>query len=295
MKTIKHIVIPGGSIYGFSYYGVLRYLSQEKILNIDDLKTIHATSVGSIIGTLLALKYDWSELDNYLINRPWHLLFKFSLHSVIGSFQNNGIFGIDIIKELFMPLFNAKDIPIDISMKDFYDLSKIELHFFAVNFCTFELIDISHKTFPEWTLIEAIYASSCAPILFKPFLKNGSIYIDGGILSNCPLRQLIDDKSIDPIFDEIVSLNCVRESKTTCDEFSNMTLFKFIIILISKIIQSIQKRNLESEINKMNHILIDQNFIPVYDVHSIVNNHEHRILLIEHGVNSAKKSVMCSK
>jgi cystathionine beta-lyase family protein involved in aluminum resistance len=58
-----------------------------------------------------------------------------------------------------------------------------------------------------------------------------------------------------------------------------------------EVIQSIQRKPLESEI----HILIDQNIIPVYDVHKIVSCHEQRILLIEHGVNSAKDSVICKK
>jgi predicted acylesterase/phospholipase RssA len=283
MKLIKHLVIPGGAIYGFSYYGAIRHLCQSKFFDINDIKTIHATSVGSIIGTFLALKYDWKEIDNYMINRPWHMLFKFSLQSIIHCNKNNGIFDIDIITEIFKPLFLGKEILIDISMKDFYELTNIELHFFAIEFGTFQLTDISYKTFPNWTVIESIYASCCAPILFKPLIKDNLIYVDGGMIANCPIKQLFDDKSINPIANEVICIDTIPEK----DEIRNIyTLHKFIITLLVKIVRSVQRTQ---PIIDVHNILVEQNIVPVYDIYTIVNSPEQRLRLIEHGAFSAKK------
>jgi predicted acylesterase/phospholipase RssA len=284
MKLIKHLVIPGGAIYGFSYYGAIKYLCQSKFFDINDIKTIHATSVGSIIGTFIALKYDWEEIDNYIINRPWHLLFKFSLQSIIHCNKNNGIFDIDIIKEIFEPLFLGKEIIIDISMKDFYDLTNIELHFFTIEFGTFQLIDISYKTFPNWTVIESIYASCCAPILFKPLIKNNLMYVDGGIISNCPINQLFDDKTINPIANEVICIDTIPEKD---NNFNIFTLHKFIITLLVKMIRSFQ---IIEPIPNVHNILIEQSIIPIYDVYSVVNSPEQRLRLIEHGFIAAKQN-----
>ena len=75
----------------------------------NNIQTIYATSVGCILAVFLSLKYSWDDLDNYVINRPWQTLFQFSFQSILSSFANNGIFDISIIKEILLPLFNAKD------------------------------------------------------------------------------------------------------------------------------------------------------------------------------------------
>ena len=56
-------------------------------------------------------------------------------------------------------------------MLEFYDIFGIELHFFTVEFHKFILIDVSYKRHPHWQVVEAIYDSSCAPVLSKPMLK----------------------------------------------------------------------------------------------------------------------------
>ena len=290
MKTIQHLVIPGGAIYGLSYYGSLKYLSQNNAFNIQNIKTIHSTSVGCIISTILALKFEWNEMDNYFINRPWQDVFKFSLCSLVKCFKNNGIFDITTMKEIFLPLFSAKDIPIDITMKEFYELTGVELHFFTIDVSTFTLVDINYESLPEWTVIESVYASSCAPILFKPFHKNGSWYTDGGILANCPLKQLCESK-INPKYNEILSIT-TEDKNSLIKSYDKFNLLQYIFDLLSKIVNKIQpnfKRNKHTEYE----VVITQSLIPVYDVFSIVNSPQQRTKLIEHGSKLAHDC--CSK
>lgn len=287
MQIIKHIVIPGGPLFGFSYYGALEYLGQQNILKIEDITTIHATSVGTIVGTLLCLKYNWIELDNYIINRPWQNVFKFTLYSIISSFKNNGIFGIDIIQEIFLPLFNAKEIPIDITMKDFYDICNIELHFFTLDVNNFTLIDLSYKTHPDWTLIESIYCSCCLPILFKPFCKDNIFYTDGGILANCPIKQLFENQVISPKSDEVLRINI--DSIELSDDKS-ITLIQYIIIIISKIFNFIQNLNIGTTY-KVHDVFIKHKFIPINDIHSIINKPDTRESLINYGKECSKEYI----
>ena len=292
MKTIQHLVIPGGAIYGLSYYGSLKYLSQNNAFNIQNIKTIHSTSVGCIISTILALKFEWTEMDNYFINRPWQDVFKFSLCSIVKCFKNNGIFDITTIKDIFLPLFSAKDISIDITMKDFFGLTGVELHFFTIDVSTFTLVDINHETYPDWSVIESVYASSCAPILFKPFQKNGSWYTDGGILANCPLKQLCESK-IKPKHYEILSITTedklLNQNSKLYDKFN---LLQYIFDLLSKIVDKIQPTF--KPIERVEYeVVITQSLIPVYDVFSIVNSPQQRIKLIEHGSKLAENC--CSK
>jgi predicted acylesterase/phospholipase RssA len=289
MNIIKHLVIPGGSIYGFAYYGALRYLCQQNTFQIENITTMHCTSVGSIVATILSLKYEWTELDNYIINRPWQNVFKFSLYSMVSCFKDNGIFGIGVIKEIFLPLFNAKDIPIDISMKDFYNINGIELHFFTIDIETFKVVDLSYKTHPQWSLIDAIYSSSCVPILFKPLHKDNKLFVDAGILANCPIKQLFDDSSIAPLRNEVLCIN-IKDFRiqNNAISYTNFSLFKYIILLVSKLIANIQINSTITDYD-VHDIHIEQDIIPIFDVHTVVNSPLQRTKLISYGEDCAKK------
>ena len=70
--TIKHLVIPGGGPMGIQAIGALQHLEKSGFWNINDIKTIYATSVGAIISLLFALKFDWDAINDYMVLRPWH-------------------------------------------------------------------------------------------------------------------------------------------------------------------------------------------------------------------------------
>ena len=73
--NIKHIVVGGGGTTGFMTFGALKFLQENDFWNISNIKTIYGTSVGSIVATSIALKYDWDTLLTYFIRRPWNKLY----------------------------------------------------------------------------------------------------------------------------------------------------------------------------------------------------------------------------
>ena len=46
---IKNIVISGGGIGGFSFYGAIKQLNINDVWNINNIQNIFGTSIGSII------------------------------------------------------------------------------------------------------------------------------------------------------------------------------------------------------------------------------------------------------
>jgi len=153
-NTIKHLVISGGGINGFVFYGVLKETCHQNIWNMNYSKTIYCTSIGSVLAVMLSLKYDWPTIDDYLIKRPWHQVYKFDMYSIMDSFQKRGIFNVKVIEETFLPLFKGKDVSIDITMKEFYEMSGIELHIITTETNEFVKVDISHKTHPDWRVVD---------------------------------------------------------------------------------------------------------------------------------------------
>jgi len=280
----KHIVISGGAETGFSFYGALRESSKRNLWNIENIKTIYGTSVGAIIGTMIALKYDWDVLDNYLINRPWQHIFKYDMYTIIESLKNRGIFNVKIIEHMFEPLLFGKDLTLDVTLLEFYEWSGIEMHIISVELLSFKLVDFSHKTHPEWRLIDAIYCSSSLPILMSPFYKDYNIYCDGGFLSNYPVEVCIKNGANR---DEILGITRAiikDESKVELSEESN--LFDYVIVIFNKIFENIVFQ--PKLLNTKTEYAIPCSNIDISGVFKTASHAEERIKLIDVGVNYVK-------
>lgn len=197
--VIKHIVIAGGGPTGFYTYGAAKFLAGKGFWNINNIETIYGTSIGAYIGVLLCLKYDWDTLNDYIIKRPWDKIFNVSPEAVFRIWESKGLFGDDCIKESLKPLLVAKELNLNITMKEFYEYSKIELHMFAVDINDFPLreTDISYKTHPDLSLITALTMTTAIPFVCKPIILDNKCFLDGGIVLNYPLRKCLTDTGCD--------------------------------------------------------------------------------------------------
>jgi len=279
--TIKHIVLSGGGEMGFSFYSALRESNKAGFWNIRDIESVYGTSVGSIFAVLVSLlsQFDWDTYDDFITKRPWHHVFDFNLNTLVYSIQQKGIFGIKAVEEIFAPLFNALDIPIDITMSDFHKITGIDLHIITAEVSCFELIDISHTTFPEWKVIEAIYCSACLPILFIPHSIDDKLYIDGGTLSNYPIKQCINN-GCDP--DEVLGFYRIY----TGDDYPLKidTMFDYLFYIIGRL----HTKVVISQVNIKNQIGIhsENRYVSIYNVYRACADYAFRNQLVEKGVDA---------
>ena len=213
--VMKHLVISGGGPSGLVAYGAIKQLAIQNVLDISRVETIYASSVGSIIGAVITLGYDWEWLDDYFIKRPWNKILEIDPTILMNSFTDKGIYGIEIQEKLLGPLLTAKNLSQTITLKEFYEYTNIEFHIFTsdLNKDIPMSIDMSYKTHPDIQLVKAIYMSSSFPFLFKPICENGSCFVDGGLLNNYPLQNCIENikkNNNDCVdYDEIIALKKV--------------------------------------------------------------------------------------
>jgi len=291
ITKIEHLVIPGGGISGLICYGALKEAQQNGIWDISNIKSIYGTSAGALFAVILSLKYEWKILDDYFIRRPWHNICDFNMYSIIGSFQKRGIFDIHLVRGILQPLFGGMDIPLSITMAEFYEKTQIEIHLYTslMNFSSsttnvqeLSLVDISYKTHPEWTVIDAVYASCALPIFMSPLEKNGDYYVDGGVFLNYPLGPCVLQENVDP--KSILGFRKMTDRQDTLSEES--TLFDYILILFNRIFRFILSKN---EIHKIDHeIAIKTPPVSIYDLYKMASNETARIEWIQTGVNAAK-------
>ena len=195
--TIEHIIINGNGPFALTNYGVLEILEKNYFYNIKNIKTIYGTSSGSMLGLILCLKYDWDELNNFLIKRPWEKIFNIKIENLYDFIDKNGLLDREIFVNIFKPLLLGKDLNVDITLKEFYEYSKIELHLMTVDINTSNVINLSYKNYPDLLLIDAIHMSSCIPGVITPVFLDDMCLIDGGLFCNYPVNFCIKDQMCD--------------------------------------------------------------------------------------------------
>jgi predicted acylesterase/phospholipase RssA len=265
--------------------GSIQHLEENKFIDINNIETIYGTSAGAIIGVLICLKYDWITLYDYIIKRPWQEVFQINIQNIFDSYTKKGIFDDKTIIKCFKPLLDAKDISMNISLKEFYEYSKIELHMFSFEVNTFQIEDVSYLTHPEVSLITAIQMSCAVPVLMTPVCTENKCYIDGGITCNYPLKYCIDSgKNIE----EILGFKNKYEDYNKNLVNSSSSLLDFIMNFLFKIILSISSSSkLQASITF--EVISNTDFLSISTLKSALYSNEVREKLYTNGIETALK------
>lgn len=279
--TIKHLVISGGGPIMVQILGSLQHLENNNVININNIESIYGTSAGAIVGVLMCLKFDWNTINDYIIKRPWHDVFNINPQSIIDSYAKKGIFDIKIIEKCFKPLFDAKDISIDINLEDFYNLTKIELHMYSFEINKYEVHDISYITHPKLLLMKAVQMTCGLPILVTPVCIEDKCFIDGGLACNYPLNYCIESgKKSDEIFG---FKNKYSSEKININNES--TLFDFILNFLFKAVTSVSTDHIQPNIK--NEIILDTEYLTIDILKNSLSNIEIRRELLNNGTQVA--------
>ena len=281
--SIKHLVICGGGPLGFSFLGAIEKLNEEKFLEMENIESIYGTSIGSIIGAFICLKYDWETLTKYVIERPWHDAIKVTAKQIFDSYYNKGLFNKKLAEIIFKPLLEARELTINVTLQEFYEYSKIDLHIFTFELNKFETIELSHTTHPTLGLLEALTMSSSLPGMFMPIIQDDKCYLDGGVMCNYPINECVRDH---PNKDEILGIKIYFNNQCTFANLkvtSDSSLLEYIICL------SVNSMNFIREHSKLEHIdnivkcNIEYNPLSLDFMTSAINNKDVRKELYKKG------------
>lgn len=287
---IKHLVLSGGAIVGFAFFGTLHTLIKNKHLNIDEIETIHATSIGTVVAVSLTLGYELDVLKTYLMDRPWKELYKIDFNSVVRAIREGGMFGRDELLKTIEPLLLGKDLSIDITLDEFHAFNQKEIHFYTTKYDTLDLIDLSYKTHPKWKLVDAVFASSCLPILFIPWLYEDTYYVDGAFVMNYPLQCCIDQghdiTTILGLENSNKKETDAKKSKPFLSPSSPYKLLDFLISLALKLWTSLKKELTEAKYNAPNQIFIRCPADPIA-IYNAFDTKEERLRLYQLGKDAA--------
>jgi len=280
--TIQHLVISGGGPIMIQILGAVQYLDENNFLNMEDIKTIYGTSSGAMLGVLICLKFDWETINDYIIKRPWEDVFPMKIQNILDAYTKKGIFDIKTIEKCFKPLFDAKDIDININLDDFYKLTNIELHLFTFEINEYKVQDISYLTHPTLSLMNALLMTCALPLLVTPVCLENKCFIDGGMSCNYPLKYCIETHKN---HDEILGFkNKYKEEQTYITTES--TLIDFLLSFLYKAVFSVNTDNIQPLIK--NEVICDTSSMSLDFLQQSINNMEVRKELFKSGKETAE-------
>ncbi len=175
VKPIIGLCLSGGGARGTAHVGVLKALEENGIV----VEYISGASAGSIVGAMHAAGLTIEQQMECVLSSS--LLKTFSI-----ALPNQGLTDLSYLKTHL-----SKYIP----FKNFRELYKgLFIAVSNLNTGKLEMIE-------DGPLMDAIAASCSVPLIFKPVEMNGSLYVDGGVLSNLPVKPLL------PYVDKVIGVN----------------------------------------------------------------------------------------
>lgn len=279
--TIKHLIISGGGPIMVQILSTIQELERKEYLNMNEIESIYGTSAGAIVGILISLKYDWETINDYIIKRPWQDVFPIKVQNILDAYSKRGLFNIKTVEKCFKPLFDAKDIPLDISLQDFFTLTGVELHMFAFEINQYVIEDISYLTYPDLPVLKAIQMTCALPVLVTPVCIGDKCFMDGGVACNYPLNFCIDSGKNQ---DEILGFkNKYSDDKTIINEESN--LLDYLLNFLFKAVFSAKNNYVQPNIK--NEVICDASYLNLDVLRNALSSVEVRKDLFEKGKLSA--------
>lgn len=284
--TIKHLVIAGGGQTMLQALGVIQHLEINNIIQRENIISIFGTSAGAVVAVLFAFHFDWETINDFMIKRPWHDVFPIKVQSIFDAYTNKGIYNEKVFEKFLKPLLDAKDLSLQITLKEFFEYSSIEIHFFTFEINDFVVEDISYITHPDLTLLTVLQMTAAIPVLISPVCLEKKCYIDGGMVSNYPLSFCIEKFNN---LEEILGIKNEYDKVSKNEVNIESNLLDFIMSFLFKIIYSFSTTHKQPKIP--NEIICKASIMNINTLKSAVYSMELRKELLENGIETGREYI----
>ena len=220
------IALGSGSSRGWSHIGVLDALEKNGI----KIDYVAGTSIGSFVGAIYAAG-ELKSLKDYALKMK-----KKDVHNNIDfTFPRNGFLTMKKMKNM---------IEMHTNIKQFNELN-IPLKIVATNLLSGEQVIID-----SGNIVDAISASGSVPGIIIPYVINGEVLVDGGLVNPVPV-DVVRDMGADIVIAVDLSKeignhrlkNHVKKSKNNIEQksYSKMYLKDFDNLILKKITENLTK------------------------------------------------------
>ena len=246
----KKIIFSGGGVRGMAHIGALEELEKSGLLV--NVKEWIGVSAGSILALMLSVGYSLRELKTFC--REFDFTQIMDLDDATGWIINLGIDTGERLKRLIEALLKEKGFSANLTFQELAKINKkkptIRVYATDINSAEYKVFSKYHT--PDYKVVDAVRASSSIPIFFQPVIdcETGHILVDGGVISNFPLRYMTKKEQY-----ETIGLNLCKKVKES-DEFEMIDIVQRPILIGMREIS-----RLENDLFSANCILIETTIV----------------------------------
>ncbi len=191
------LVLSGGGAKGLAHTGIIRAL-EEAGLTPD---YITGTSMGSVVGGLYAIGYSADDIEHMASSVDWDAVLSNEISLDEITYEEKEYYGRYIAElpveglKIGLPkgLIEGQQLSelltrLTRSVHDINDFNKFPIPFACVasNIATGEPVTLNSGSLPE-----SIRASMAIPTVFTPVEIDGKLLVDGGLVRNFPVEEVI--------------------------------------------------------------------------------------------------------
>lgn len=202
-KDYEYLVFSGGGIKGMAFCGTLEILSHDHIMS--NIKGFAGTSAGSIVASLLAVGYSYSELRNIMFNMDTHKFLDDKwgfIRDSVNFIEDYGVAKGQYLYDFIGDLIKAKTNDPDYTFDQLYRDKGIKLVVVGTDMnhlCTVYYYPNHHdEQYRNMSIREAVRISTSVPFLYEPVHFKNNLCVDGGVLDNYPLHVFDGEYPGDP-------------------------------------------------------------------------------------------------
>lgn len=185
---IDTLILSGGGPSGIAYAGILKALTDYDILKRDELKYIITTSVGIIFAILYLLDYTILQIEKIVLEADITKILNTDDLEIDDLLVKFGLFSNKQIGDSISSFIRHKTDKNDLTLKEFYDYSKIVLTVKVYNVDKGKTEYLNYKNTPDISLVKLSMMTSAIPYLFQPVKYNDNLYVDGGLKGHFPIE-----------------------------------------------------------------------------------------------------------
>ena len=184
---IDSLFLSGCGTKGNAFIGSLKALIENKTIDLEKIKRYVCCSGSSVIILLLICNYSLNIIYKLSDRLKYDELL--DLNDLDILFDNLGVFSNEKIGKLVDCILHKKFKKKNITLKEFYDLTKKEFICKVYNLTEKKEEYFSYKNHPNLEVSLLVQMTTCIPFFFKPIKYNNKYYIDGGILCIMPFLK----------------------------------------------------------------------------------------------------------
>ena len=185
MKYFTHLVCSGSAIRSFCFLGILRYIYFNKMEN--HIKNAAGTSMGSFFCLAFALKIPVDELEAMII-KLIHIpeIVSVSSDQFLNLFTNLGFNDSKLYLSGIREYLKKKYDIDDISFIELSKLTGVNVYVSATKINNGSNFIFNVNDTPNVSVLDAVAASMCIPMVSQPVKIDEYYYIDGCLTNNLP-------------------------------------------------------------------------------------------------------------